>query len=296
MPEIADSVRRMKTFRGGDRDQLMLLPPSLEEWLPQGHVARFLRYVVEGSLDLDPLYQAHTVTDGFPPYDPAMMLTLLLFAYSSGVTSSREIERRCEVDVAFRWICVNEPPTHRSVSRFRRRHEGALQSLFTQVLSMCASAGLVSLSRFALDGTKLRADASRHFAMSHSRMEDALAALGAEVSAMLATAEEEDTAEDLIYGEDGRGGELPEELRTKEGRIKRIKEAKEAIEAEARSRARNSAEERETAKGSDPTRVTEAGENAANKATPSPKAQRSFSDPDSKMMKTNDGFHYAYNA
>jgi transposase len=285
-----------RTFRDYDQHQSFLLPPSLDDWLPTDHTARFISEAVDEMLDLTPVYASYERSDGAPPYDPKMMLKLLLFAYSTGVTSSREMERRCQVDVAFRWLSANTAPDYRSISRFRRRHLLALDDLFIQVLTLCVDAGLVSLGRVALDGTKLRASASRHKAMSHDRMGPKIEELAAQVAAMLAEAEATDRAEDEEFGEDRRGDELPAELATKEGRLKRMRAAKAAIEAEAAAKAAATAAAKAAANGGDEAAVAEAAESAAATATPNPKTQRNFTDPESRMMKTTDGFHYAYNA
>jgi len=285
-----------KTFRHYDQHQSFLLPPSLDDWLPEDHVARFLSEVVDDMLDLSSVYASYERTDGAPPYDPKMMLKLLLYAYSTGVTSSREMERRCQVDVAFRWLTANAVPDYRSISRFRRRHLLALDDLFIQGLALCAEAGLVSLGRVALDGTKLRASASRHKAMSHDRMGPKIEELQAQVAAILAEAEAVDRAEDEEFGEDKRGDELPKELATREGRLAKLRAAKEAIEAEAREKAADKAATKAAADGKDEAAITEAAETAAVTATPNKRAQRNFTDPESRMMKTNAGFHYAYNA
>ena len=141
-----------KTFRSYDTSQMFLLPPSLDEWLPEDHSARFISEVVEELLDLDGIYASYVEASGAPPYDPKMMLKLVLYGYSIGVTSSREMERRCHVDVAFRWLSANVAPDHRSISRFRRRHLDTLGDLFLQVLRLCGQAGLIKLGRIALDG------------------------------------------------------------------------------------------------------------------------------------------------
>ena len=154
-----------------------------------------------------------------------------MYAYSSGVTSSREIERRCQVDVAFRWLSANTAPDYRSISRFRRRHLDALDDLFGQVLVLCANAGLVKLGRVALDGTKLDASASKHTAMSYGRLVTRIPEVEAEVKRLLAEAEDIDAAEDAEFGVDKRGDELPVELQTREGRLAKMREAKAAIEA-----------------------------------------------------------------
>ncbi len=161
---------RSKVFRRYDPTQSFLLPPSLDDWLPQDHTARFISEVVDELLDLSVVYDSYVEASGAPPYDPTMMLKLLFYAYSIGVTSSREMERRCHLDVAFRWLSGNSAPDYRSISRFRRRHLEALDDLFTQMLVLCSEAGLVKLGRVALDGTKLRASASRHKAMSYDRL------------------------------------------------------------------------------------------------------------------------------
>jgi len=289
-------VGKAKTFRHYDPTQSFLLPPSLDDWLPEEHTARFIAEVVDEMLDLAPIYDSYVEAVGAPPYDPTMMLKLLLYAYSVGVTSSREMERRCQVDVAFRWLSSNVAPDYRSISRFRRRHLLALDELFIQVLALCAESGLVSLGRVALDGTKLRASASRHKAMSYDRLGPRIDEIKAQVAAMLAEAEAVDRAEDEEFGEDRRGDELPKELATREGRLARMRAAKEAIEAEAREKAATQVATEVAGNGGDESAIEEAAEQAAAKATPSKKAQRSFTDPESRMMKTTDGFHYAYNA
>ena len=285
-----------KRFRHYDQSQSFLLPPSLEDWLPENHEARFISDVVENMLDLSVIYDSYTEAVGAPPYDPKMMCKLLLYAYSTGVTSSREMERRCHVDVAFRWLSANTAPDYRSISRFRRRHLGAIDALFVQVLALCAQAGLVRLGRVALDGTKLRASASKHKAMSYDRLGPRIEELEAQVAAMLAEAEAVDAAEDEAFGEDKRGDELPPELATKEGRLAKLRAAKEAIEAEARGKAAQKAQDRATEQGASAHEARAAGAAAAGEATPPGRAQRNFTDPESRMMKTTDGFHYAYNA
>ena len=292
----AGSVGKAKTFRSYDQHQSFLLPPSLDDWLPDGHTARFVSEVVDDMLDLSAIYASYTNTTGAPPLDPRMMLKLIVYSYSIGVTSSREIERRCQTDVAFRWLSANTAPDYRSVSRFRRRHLAALDDLFAQVLVLCANAGLVKLGRVALDGTKLDASASRHTAMSYGRLVKRIPELEAEVAKILAEAEAVDAAEDAEFGEDRRGDELPAELQTREGRLAKMREAKAAIEAEAAERAAAAAADKARSKGKSDAEIHDAAEAAADSATPRDKAQRSFTDPDARMMKTNRGFGYAYNA
>jgi len=272
------------------------MPPSLDDWLPEDHVARFISEVVDDLLDLSVVYDSYVSASGAPPYDPTMMLKLLFYAYSTGVTSSREMERRCHVDVAFRWLSANTAPDYRSIARFRRRHFAALDDLFLQVLVLCSEAGLMALGRVGLDGTKLRASASRRKAMSYGRLGPRIEQLQAEVAAILAEAEATDLAEDEEFGEDRRGDEVPPELARRESRLVKLRAAKEAIEAEAAEKAAAKAAERAEKKGADETGIAEAAATAAVGATPADRAQRSFTDPEARMMKTNDGFHYAYNA
>jgi transposase len=287
---------KAKTFRHYDQGQGYLLPPSLDDWLPQGHTARFISDVVEEMLDLAPVYARYESKDGAPPYDPRLMLKLVLYGYSTGVTSSREIERRCHVDVAFRWLAANEAPDYRSIARFRRLQVPVMAQLFTQGLRLCAEAGMVKLGRVALDGTKLRASASRHKAMSYDRMGPRIEELERQVRDMLAEAEATDQAEDEEFGADRRGDELPKELATREGRLAKLRAAKKAIEEDARTKAAEKAGATARESGSDEAAVKLAETRARKTATPEPKAQRNFTDPEARIMKTNDGFHYAYNA
>ena len=282
-------------FRSYDPGQSFLMPPSLDDWLPEDHTARFISETV-GLLDLSVVYGSYVSASGAPLYDPTMMLKLLFYAYSTGVTSSREMEKRCHVDVAFRWLTANNTPDYRSIARFRRRHLVALDDLFTQVLVLCSEAGLVKLGRVALDGTKLRASASRHKAMSYSRLGPRIQHLEAEVAAMLAEAEATDLAEDEKFGEDQRGDEVPPELARRETRIAKMRAAKEAIEQDAADKAAEKAADKAEADGANVTVVAEAATQAADAAIPRERAQRSFTDPESRMMKTTDGFHHAYNA
>ncbi len=273
-----------KPFRPYDPDQLLLLAPSIQDWLPEDHLARYIADLVEVGLDLSPIYAAYEEERGFPPYDPRLMLKLLLYGYATGTPSSRKLEQRSYDDVACRFLCADQHPDYRSIARFRRRHLEALAELFTQALALCAKAGLVKLGRIALDGTKLRANASRHKAMSYERMEREearlraeLAELRAQAKALLEEAEAADEDEDARYGADRRGDELPAELARRERRLQTIREAKAALEAEARAEA-----EAKGRRDDEPPR-------------PKPKAQRNFTDPDSKIMKTADrSFHQCY--
>lgn len=286
-----------KTFRAFDPDQDLLLPPSLDDWLPADHMARFIADLVDEHLDLSRIHAAYTEGRGAPPYDPRLMVRILLYGYTTGVRSSRKLEAACVDVVAFRWLAAGTAPDYRSIARFRKRHLSALGRLFVQALSLCQAAGMVRLGRVALDGTKLRANASRRKAMSYARMSEREKILAAEVSDLLAEAEAIDAAEDAQYGKNRRGDELPEELRRRESRLAAIREAKQALEDEARERARAAAQAKAAEKGEDEETTAEQVAAAVEKAVPRPKAQRNFTDPESKIMKTADGaFHQCFNA
>jgi transposase len=219
-----------KTFRAFDPGQGLLLPPSLDDWLPAEHLARFIAELVDEHLDLSRIRAAYTEGRGGPPYDPRLIVRILLYGYTIGVRSSRAIEVRCTDDVAFRWLAAGAGPDYRAIARFRKRHLSALGHLFVQALALCQAAGMVRLGRVALDGTKVRANASKRKAMSYARMSEKEKVLADEVSALLAEAERIDKAEDARYGKTNRGDELPEQLRRRETRLATIREAKAALE------------------------------------------------------------------
>lgn len=298
-----------KTFRAFDPHQILLLPPSLDDWLPEDHLARFVADLVDEVLDLGPVLADYTDKRGYPPYDPRLMVRLLIYGYTTGVRSSRAIERRCVDDVAFRFLAADQAPDFRSIARFRRRHLDALAGLFTQSLHLAQKLGMVKMGRVALDGTKLAANASRHKAMSYGRLVDReeqveaeIAEIEAKAVALLADAEAVDTAEDARFGADGKDTDLPAELDRREKRLARLQAARAQIEAEAAEKARRHAEDierrrRQRAGTSDEQAVTDAGQKAADKAHPKPKAQANFTDPDSRIMKNSDGaYTQAYNA
>ncbi|NIV75395.1 MAG: IS1182 family transposase [Gammaproteobacteria bacterium] len=225
-----------KSYQPWTQDQLFLLPPSLREWLPEDHLAWFILEVVS-QLDLSPLEDALQEKDprGQRPYHPQMMVALLLYAYCTGVYSSRKIERATHEDVAFRVLAANTHPHFTTINEFRRQHREHFARFFVQGLELCRGAGLVKLGHVATDGSKVRANASKHKAMSYKRLRKREAALAQEVEGLLARAEAVDAEEDARYGEGVRGEELPEELRRRESRLARIREAKAALEAEARA-------------------------------------------------------------
>src|SRR5713101_6475855 len=215
-----------KCFRSDDLNQALLLPPSLHDWLPEKHLARFLAEVVD-SLDLGAIYAGYDEKDGRgqAAYHPAMMVRVLLYGYCTGTCSSRQIEAETYEDVAFRYLAADEHPDHSSWAEFRKRHLEALAGLFTQALQLCQKAGLVKLGHVALDGTKIQANASKHKAMSYGRMSEAEEKLEAEIKALLQRAEAADAAEDEKERQ-GQSDKLPKELARRESRLKKIQEAK----------------------------------------------------------------------
>jgi transposase len=288
-----------KTFRPYSPGQAFLLPPSPLEWLPEDHLARFVMDVV-GKLDLGAIYRRYEGDlRGYPPYHPQMMVSLLLYGYCVGVPSSRKIERKTHEDVAFRVIAGGGHPDHSSVSEFRRVHLAALADLFVQVLRLCQAAGMVKLGHVSLDGTKVKANASKHKAMSYDRMQKDEQRFKEKVAELMKAAERADREEDAAHGKNKRGDELPEDLRRAKDRLARIEELKAALEAEAlkQHEAAKAAEDDDR----DPpppgaTRLPSHQVPRTKEGTPEPKAQRNFTDAESRIMKGGDGgFVQAYN-
>ena len=269
-----------KTFLPYEPDQIYLMPASMQEWLPNGHLVYFLSDIVD-QLDLSKIMERYAHEErGYPPYHPRMMVKVLLYAYCIGVPSSRRIAKRLEEDIAFRVLAANNTPDFRTISDFRKDHLKALAGLFLQVLKVCQKAGLVKMGHVALDGTKIKANASKHKAMSYKRMKEEESRLEAEVAELLRRSEAVDTEEDQRHGKDKRGDELPKELAFRENRLKKIREAREALEAETKREAEMRSEESTQA------------------ATPQDKAQRNFTDSDSHIMPAPGGKHFeqCYNA
>jgi transposase len=298
----------MKTFKPYNPDQLFLLPPALRDWLPEGHMALFISDVVE-ALDLTPIVVAYEEGDGRgqPPYHPAMMVKLLVYAYCMGKPSSRQIERATYEEIPYRILAANQHPDHDSLAAFRQRHVAALAGLFGQVLQLCQRAGLVRLGHVALDGTKLLANASKHKAMSYGRMGEAEQKLQYEVAARLAQAAAVDAAEDAQQGTGRRDDALPAELARRESRLAKIREAKAALEAEATAQAVQAAAATQAKLTEREQQARETGRTPKGRpptvpdpttATPRPKAQRNFTDPESRIMKdgATKSFVQAYNA
>jgi transposase len=282
-------------FKPYHPEQTFLLPPSLRDWLPQGHLAYFLGDLVD-ELDLSELYGAYRPADspGQPAFHPRMMTKLLLYAYSVGVPSSRRIEERTHTDVAFRLLAAGDHPDHDTICEFRSRHLKALSRIFVQVLLVCREAGLVKLGHVALDSTKVKANASKHKAMSYGRMGEAEEELQAQVRELLEKARQADEEEDRRYGKGRRGDELPEELRFRQRRLEKIREAKAALEKKAR-------EEAEPQAKADDEKESPAKKDRKPKDPPGvPKAkdQHNFTDPESRIMvdTATKGFVQGYNA
>src|SRR5579862_3822895 len=281
-----------KTYRDWSADQAYLFPPSPQDWLPEGDLVYFLIDTV-ATLDLTPIF-AHYERElrGQPPFHPRMMVALLLYCYATGTRSSRRIMRRCHVDVACRVIVGEDIPDFRTrtISDFRKIHLTRLEALFVEVLKLCALAGLAKVGTIALDGTKVKANASRHKAMSYDRMKAEEARLKEEIAKLLADAQAADDAEDLEHGRDRHGDELPDELARRQGRLAKIQGARKLLEERARIEAAAEAARRE-AEGKSPPATPPA------EAVPDPKDQINFTDPESRIMKTsNKGWDQCGNA
>jgi len=257
-----------KTFRPWDVEQMRLFPPSISDFVPEGHPAHFIRELVREELDLSAILSTYSEERGYPPHHPAMMTALLLYGYSRGVYSSRKLEQACIERVDFMAVTAMSKPDHTRISEFRRRHLEALRGLFVQVLGLCGKAGLVKLGHVALDGTKVKANASKHAAMSWSRMKKADRELKKQVDGWLERAEQTDREEDAEYGKDKRGDELPDWVKDKAKRRAKIREAMARLKEEAEGKG-----ETEPPEG----------------------AQSNFTDPESRILKTKDGFEQGYN-
>jgi transposase len=265
-----------KTYRPYLPNQDFLLPPSLRDWLPEDHLVYFVSDVVD-ELDLSAITTVYEDEErGLPPYHPVMLTKVLVYAYCIGIFSSRRIQRRLAEDVGFRVLAAGNQPDFRTIADFRKRHLTALSGFFEQVLRLAREMGAPHLGRVALDGSKVKANASKHKAMSYKRMGEKQRQLRAEVAQLLAQAEAADTAEDTQFGTSRGGDDLPADLHRRESRLERIREAKRVLKARAQEEAVAAGQPAESAK-------------------PDPKAQYNFTDPESRIMKGPDGFVQAYN-
>jgi transposase len=286
-------------FKPYQPNQLLLLPPDMRQWLPEDDLSYFIMDVVN-ELDLSAIYQSYDSSrGGQAPFAPKMMTSLLLYAYCVGIPSSRKIEKATYYQIPFRVIAADQHPDHDTIAEFRKRHLKALSGLFVQALLLCRQVGLVKLGHVSLDGTKVKANASKHKAMSYGRMEKKAEELEGEVKRLLAEAQAVDDAEDARYGKDKRGDELPKELRFKQDRLRKIKEAMKSLEADSKAEADV---KREEIRLKEQTLEKEGRKHKGKKPKdpgdkPEPKAQRNFTDPESRIMKdgASKSFEQAYN-
>lgn len=292
-----EGSRMSKSYRAWNPDQNWLLPPSPREWLPENDLVYFVLDTVSEP-DLSAITAKYEREErGFPPFHPRMMVTLLLYSYTQGCFSSRRIMKRCERDAAYRVLVQDDVPNFRTISDFRKLHLKELEGLFVQVLRLCQAAGRVKLGHVALDGTKIKANASRHKAMSYGRMKAEEQRLRGEIRALLSQAEATDAGEDAEHGRERRGDELPAELARRESRLKKIREARQALETQARAAADEERKRRETEEAAPVVPPRGGRKPAAVKDVPDEKAQYNFSDPETKIMKVNNkGFDQCGNA
>jgi len=282
----------MTSFRPYEPDQQLLLPPSLRDWLPPDHLVWFISETVD-QLDLRPILETyHDGGQGNLAYHPAMMLKILIYAYATGVFSSRRIARQIEENIAFRLLAAGNMPDHRTVCRFREQHLAAFERLFVQVVQIARDTGLVRMGTLAVDGSKIRANASKRKAMSYERMQQEEKRLRREIRALTSRAAKRDAAEDVEFGPDFRGDQLPEELQRREDRLAKIREAKRRLEA----RKREEVEASEREKDDDPPK-RRGRPRKYPLGKPKPKDQENFTDPESRIMKDGSGaFQQCYNA
>ena len=261
-----------------------MFPPTPMDWVRENELVPFIRSLVLEELDLSEILNQYQEERGYPPFHPGMMTALLLYSYCLGIYSSRRIAKACKQRVDFLALTGMQRPDHRTVNLFRQRHLEALGGLFQQVLQLCEQAGLVKLGHVALDGTKIRANASKQKSMSYATMKKAEDRLKAEIERWFTEAERIDREEDEMYGEDKTGDELPEWVANKQERLKRIQQAKAELEAEAKAAATCKPDPNKTGHKAKPTGI------------PSEKQQRNLTDSDSRLMKAGDTFIQAYNA
>jgi len=278
-----------KTFREWNFEQPMMFPASVLDFVPADHVAHFVRNLVTEELDLGSILDQYRESRGYPPYDPRMMTALILYAYTQGVYSSRRIARACEQRVDFMAVTGMQAPDHRTVSDFRKRHLKELGSLFRQVLKLCQKAGMVKLAHVALDGTRIAGNASKSETMKYSRMNKTEQELAEEIAGWFREAERQDSEEDTRYGADRRGDELPSWVADKQKRLEKIRQAKAELEAEAKAEAEKKREEdlRKPPRNRSRNPIPD---------TPSDGDKRNLTDPESRMLKTSQGYVQGYNA
>lgn len=299
-------MQTTKAFRDYELGQTLLLPPDLNDWLSEDHLARFVGEVVS-SLDLSDVFSSYVDGRGGAAYHPRMMLSVLIYGYCTGTFSSRKLAQACQENVAFRYLSANAMPRHSALADFRRRHLAAMESLFIEVFELCREAGLVSLGHVSVDGSKFKANASKHKAVSWGRIEEREQHYRDIAGDLLNRAEATDAAEDDQHGSDHDGGDLPDDLRRAEGRLARLAEAKRALQERAHQRAEEErqrtqakldriAEEEQASGKKRPGRKPQPCDPAT--ATPRDKDQYNFTDPDARGMLdgATKSFVYAFNA
>jgi len=283
------------TFRKWDADQAELFPPSVRDLVPADHLVHFVRRMVAEDLDLSGIYARYEKTKGQPPYHPALMTALLLYACCRGIYSSRRIELACEERLDFRALVGSQRPDHSTIAQFRQDHRDALGELFVQVLQLCRDAGMAKLGHVSLDGTKIQANASKHAAMSYGRMKTAEPELAKKVDEWMSKSAETDAGEDEEHGKDKRGDEIPEHLKNAARKLAKVRAAEARLEAEAKEKAQAIAAERAAKEAETGEKPRGRGPKAL-EGVPEDKAQSNFTDPESRIMKTRNGYEQAYNA
>ena len=290
-----NSGMKQKVFRPWEVDQVWLLPPTVRDFVPDDHLAHFIRETVRNDLDLSAIFAHYSARNGHPPYHPSMMVSLLLYSLCRGVYSSRRIEQSCHERLDFMAVTGMSKPDHSTICNFRDAHREALCQLFVQVLALCRDVGIAKMGHVSLDGTKIRANASKHKAMSYKRMQKAEPELAAIVAEWLAESEAADAREDAEHGSHGGGDAIPAHIVAKVRQLAKIQAAQARLEAEAEAKAERIAAER-AAQEEERGRPLGGREPKALDGVPADKAQSNFTDPESRIMKTHDGFQQCYNA
>lgn len=283
----------MRGFKAPDRNQITLMPPSIDEWLPEKHLARFVVEIVD-QVDLDHIYRKYG-TSGSTPYDPGMLLSLLFYGYATGVYSSRKIEEATYDSVAFRFISGDLHPDHDTIANFRKRFIKQIEPLFVKILVIASEMGFVKIGHVNIDGTKIQANASKHSAMSYEYLEKLEKQFAQEVERLLQLAEEADTDSQNEL-------DIPAEIQRREDRLAKLAEAKKVIEERAKMRYEQEKAEYDQKMKAREEKAKETGKKPKGKEPtppqegPNPQDQYNFTDPESRIMKTNNGFNQCYNA
>ncbi len=282
-------------FRCWDVDQGDFFPAAFKDLVPSEHLVHFIRKVVAEDLDLSAIYGQYSSTKGQPPYHPGLMTALLLYGYCRGIYTSRRIESACEERLDFRALVGSERPDHSTIAEFRSRHREGLTALFVQVLALCRDAGLAKLGHVSLDGTKMCANASKHAAMSYKRMKEVEPKLAKEVEGWLAAAQQGDEDDDAAYGKDKRGDEMPAHIQMKVRKLAKVRASVARMEAEAQAKKERVESER-AAKEAERGGKLKGRTPKALKGVPADKSQSNFTDAESRIMKTANGYEQSYNA